>query len=94
MDVGAVEAVTPATFCCARAILAASPGGIWVYGEEALAEGDAVYCRVAAGTASVLGGFRNDSDSSSCILIPGARVERDTTAAGPAQISLPFYFGA
>lgn len=72
-----------------------SAGGIWVYSEEALTEGDAVYVRAAAGAGgSVLGAFRNDSDSSTCILIPGASVMYNSTAAGPAWINLPHYFGA
>ncbi len=70
-------------------------GGIWVYSEEAIADGDPVYCRVVAGAGgSVLGAFRNDADTASAILIPGAVFCRDTTAAGPAWASLPHYFGA
>lgn len=69
-------------------------GSMWVYGEEALTEGDPVYVRIAAGTATALGGFRNDADTATCVLIPGAKVERDSPGAGPALVSFPHYFGA
>jgi len=57
-------------------------GSIWVYSEEAIADGDPVYVRVS-GTGTI-GAFRNDSDSSSCALVVGATFCRDSTAAGPA----------
>jgi hypothetical protein len=70
-------------------------GEIIVYGEEALTEGDALYVRIASGSGgSDLGAFRNDSDSSTCVLIPGATVMRNSTAAGPAWVFLPHYVGA
>lgn len=60
-------------------------GGIWVYSEEAIADGDPVYVRAASGAGgTVLGAFRNDSDTSSCVLVVGAKFKRDSTGAGPA----------
>ncbi len=60
-------------------------GSIWVYSEEAIVDGDPVYVRVASGAGgTVLGAFRNDSDTSSCALVVGATFCRDSTAAGPA----------
>jgi hypothetical protein len=65
-------------------------GGIWVYAEEAMAEGDPVYLRIASGAGgTVLGAFRNDADTASCVLIPGARVKKSTAAAGPCWVKLP-----
>ena len=91
---GITSTTVTADYVDAEIVPCLTAGGIWVYGEEALAEGDAVYVRVAAGTASVLGGFRNDADTATCVLIPGAKVERDSTGAGPALVSFPHYFGA
>lgn len=65
-------------------------GGIWVYAEEAVVDGDPVYVRVAAGAGgSVLGGFRNDDDTSSCVLVPDARFCRNAAALGPAWAYFP-----
>ena len=91
---GITSTTVTADYVDAETVPCMTAGGIWVYGEEALTEGDNVYVRVAAGTATTLGGFRNDTDSSTCVLIPGAKVERDSTAAGPALVSFPHYFGA
>lgn len=56
-------------------------GEIWVATEEAVSDRDPVYCRIAAGAGgSVLGAFRNDADTASCILIPNARFVRNATA--------------
>lgn len=60
-------------------------GDIWVYSEEAVADRDPVYVRIASGAGgSVLGAFRNDADTASCVLVPNARFVRDSTGAGPA----------
>ncbi len=60
-------------------------GGIWVYSEEAIADRDPVFVRVAAGAGgSVLGAFRNDADSGSCVQVTGARFQRDSSGAGAA----------
>ncbi len=67
-------------------------GDIWVYAEEAIADGDPVYVRVASGAGgSVLGAFRNDADTASCLLVPGARFRRKSSAAGPAKARFPLY---
>ena len=65
-------------------------GGIWVYAEEAMSDGDPVYIRIATGSASALGGFRNDADSASCVLVPGAKCKRDSTGAGPAWVHFAY----
>jgi hypothetical protein len=91
---GITSTTVTADYVDAETVPCMTAGGIWVYGEEALTEGDPVYVRVAAGTATALGGFRNDADTATCVLIPGAKVERDSTGAGPALVSFPHYFGA
>lgn len=61
-----------------------SMGAIWVFTEVAVADQDPLYVRVAAGAGgSVLGAFRNDSDSSTAVLVPG-RFTR-SCAAGVAS---------
>jgi hypothetical protein len=63
-------------------------GDIAVYSEEAVADRDPVYVRIAAGAGgSVLGAYRNDADTASAVLVPGARFVRDATGAGPAWVS-------
>lgn len=65
-------------------------GDLWVYTEEALSEGDDVYVRIASGAGgSVLGAFRNDADSASCVQVVGAKVRRDATA-GLAWVHFPY----
>lgn len=65
-------------------------GDIWVYSEEAVADRDPVYVRVASGAGgSVLGAFRNDADTASCVLVTGARFCRTSTGAGPAWARIP-----
>lgn len=62
-------------------------GGIWVYSEEAVSDRDPVYVRTAAGAGgTVLGAFRNDADTASCVRVTGARFVRDSAEAGPAWV--------
>lgn len=64
-------------------------GGIWCFTEEALVDRDPVYVRVASGSGgSVLGAFRNDADSATCVIVPDARVTK-SCAAGMAPIYFP-----
>lgn len=67
-----------------------SQGGIWVFTEEAVSDTDSVYVRVAAGAGgSVLGAFRNDDDSSSCVAVTGAKFVLDcATGVAPVQFNL------
>lgn len=59
-------------------------GAICIYSEEAVADGDPVYVRVAAGAGgSTLGAYRNDADSGSCVLTTG-KFQRNSSGAGPA----------
>lgn len=49
-------------------------GNIGLYTEEDVADQDPVYVRIASGAGgSVLGAFRNDADSASCIIVPNAK---------------------
>jgi hypothetical protein len=66
-------------------------GDIWVETEVAVAPGDAVFFRVAAGTASIVGKFLKTADTDKAISIPQARWLSSTTGAGIAklQINLP-----
>jgi hypothetical protein len=64
-------------------------GDIEVFTEEATTETEPVYVRVASGSGgSVLGAFRNDSDSSTCVLVQGARFLK-SRAAGRGYLRLP-----
>lgn len=65
-------------------------GGIVVQIEEDVSDGDPVYVRVASGAGgSLLGKFRNDADTASCIIIPQARFVRDgTLTSGLCEINL------
>ncbi len=52
----------------------AQEGSIGVFTEEAVADQDPVYVRIAAGAGgTVLGAFRNDAEGGNCILVPNAR---------------------
>ena len=48
-------------------------GRVWVVTEEQVDVGDDVYFRIAAGTGSVLGAFRNDADTASCLQLTNAK---------------------
>lgn len=65
-----------------------SQGGIWVASEEAVSDMDPVYVRVAAGAGgSILGAFRNDADTASCVAVTGARFVRNAAAPSAGQYS-------
>lgn len=64
-------------------------GGIWVITEEAVNDQDPIYVRVAAGAGgSVLGQFRNDADTASCVLVPGRFTRKSAAGLAPAYINL------
>ncbi len=49
-------------------------GNVGVFTEEAVADQDPVYVRIASGAGgTVLGAFRNDAEGGNCILVPNAR---------------------
>ena len=81
---GITSTSVTADYVDAEVVPVLTSGGIWVYAEEAIADGDPVYVRAAAGTNTVLGAYRNDSDSATCVLVVGAKFKRDSSAAGPA----------
>lgn len=82
---GQTSTLVTADYVDSEAVPCLETGAIWVYSEEAISDGDPVYVRVASGAGgSVLGAFRNDADSASCVLVVGARFCRDSSAAGPA----------
>lgn len=56
-------------------------GDIWVETEEAITDRDPVFVRIASGAGGTqIGTFRNDADSASCIVVPGARFKRSSPA--------------
>jgi len=59
--------------------------------EEAVSADDSVYVRYKAGTGTVIGAVRNDSDSSTCLAWANARFKETTTVAGivAVEINLP-----
>ena len=63
-------------------------GYIYMECEEAVAKGEAVYTRFAAGTGSVIGAVRNDADTASAKAVTGATFDETTTAAGPALVRI------
>lgn len=64
-------------------------GCIAVEVEEAVSEGQPVFCRFApSGGNTVLGRFRNDADTNTCLAVPSARWEKGTTGAGIAILEL------
>lgn len=82
----AAQLAVLADYVDAELVPCLSMGGIWVFAEEATVDGDNVYCRVASGGGgSVIGAFRNDSDTSTCVLIPGARFTR-SCATGRGRV--------
>lgn len=68
-------------------------GSIAVEVEEAIQETDLVFCRFAVNGAGkdVIGRFRNDADTNTCLAVPSARWRSRTTGAGIAilEINLP-----
>lgn len=62
-------------------------GRAWVATEEALAFGDTLFARFAAGTASTLGAFRNDADTATASTPPNMRLLR-AGATNVAAVSI------
>lgn len=65
-------------------------GEIWVYTEQSVVPGDAVYFRHTADTAplDVVGRFRKDASGGDADLIVGASFETTTAAGGIAKVNL------
>lgn len=65
-------------------------GGIWVYTEQSVVPGDAVYFRHTADTAplDIVGRFRKDASGGDADLIVGASFETTTAAGSYAKIKL------
>lgn len=63
-------------------------GRVYVNAEEAVAKGAPVYVRYAAGTGTLLGEVRNDADTATCALLPGARFGETISAPGPVMIEI------
>ena len=65
-------------------------GEVWVYTEQSVVPGDAVYFRHTADTAplDVVGRFRKDSSGGNADLITGASFETTTAAGGIAKVNL------
>lgn len=65
-------------------------GEVWVYTEQSVVPGNAVYFRHTAGVAplDVLGRFRKDASGGDAELITGASFESTTAAGGIAKIKL------
>lgn len=70
-------------------------GDLWVLVEEAIALGDSVFMRVATGTGSQRGAFRNDIDSGSCQAVTTLRfagasqTDPDGNLVAPVELNLP-----
>jgi hypothetical protein len=66
-------------------------GRIYVQVEEAVAAGDAVYCRYASGSGGTqLGSFRKSADTSTAALVKGARYETAAGIGGFAVLAFDF----
>jgi len=63
-------------------------GMVWVAAETAMATTDDVFARYTVNGTTVLGGIRNDDDTSKAVAIPTARVVRPVTAAGLCLIDI------
>lgn len=65
-------------------------GEIWVYTEQSVVPGDAVYFRHTADTAplDILGRFRKDASGSDAELVVGASFETTTAAGGLAKLKM------
>ena len=66
-------------------------GTVWVYGEEALSPGDALYARLVNNSTKYAGYIGKSSDSSKCVAFTGAKAMATITAAGlvPVTVNLP-----
>jgi hypothetical protein len=81
---GGVALSATADYIDGDSVPVARSGGFCVFTEEVVADQDPVYVRIAAGSGgSVLGAFRNDDDTSTCVLVTDAVFCRDS-AAGKA----------
>jgi hypothetical protein len=77
---GIVNANTLAHYVDGDTVTLLEEGGIWLAVDSGItiADRDPVYCRIAAnGANTLLGTFRNDSDSGNALLVAGARFKRD-----------------
>jgi hypothetical protein len=65
-------------------------GKVAVEVEEAVSETDLVFCRFAVNGVGkdIVGKFRNDADTNTCIAVPSARWYKGTTSAGIAILDL------
>lgn len=61
-------------------------GRVWVVCEEAMALGDSVFVRFAAGTGTQLGAVRNDADTATAVALQGAVVVTASSGAGICEI--------
>lgn len=85
---GGVAASATADYVDCDSVPFLSQGGIWVASEEAVSDMDPVYVRVAAGAGgSILGAFRNDADTASCVAVTGARFVRNASAPSAGQVT-------
>ena len=69
-------------------------GRVAVEVEEAIADGDGVFVRVAVGTAATLGAFRNDADTATAVEVEGAKwvsesITVDGVLVAVLEINLP-----
>lgn len=88
---GITNANTLAHYVDGDTVTLLEEGGIWVYAEEDMSDRDDVFCRVTAnGANTLLGAFRNDSDSGNCVQVVGAKVKRDmVSGSGVCQVFFP-----
>lgn len=56
--------------------------------EDAVASGDAVFCRAVAAGAEQLGAFRSDADGTDAVAVPNAVFRSSTSGAGLAIVEL------
>lgn len=61
---------------------------IWVVCEDACTPNDSVYARCASGSETVIGRFRTDNDSGTCIPVPSAKFLSTAAAGGLALLEV------
>lgn len=84
---GSATVATTSDYLDNEVVQVMQTGDAAVYCEEAMTHLDKVYVRVASGSGgSVIGAFRNDSDSGSCVVVTGARVQASTSGAGACWV--------
>lgn len=66
-------------------------GTLWVYGEEAMGPADALYARLITNSTKYAGYIGKSSDSSKCVALTGAKLEKSIAAAGivPLTVNWP-----